>query len=128
MASLNNCTFIGRLGKDAETKQVGETSVTKWSIAVSEKYKNKKGEQVENTEWINMEAWGKTGQLVQEYMKKGSLGYFEGKFKTTMTEKDGVKKYFTTIVVDTVQFLSKSDTTAPQAYTETTISTGEIPF
>lgn len=128
---LNKMMMIGRLTRDPETKPVGETSVTKFTVALGEKWKNKAGETVENTEFVNCESWGKTGTLIQEYLTKGSLAYFEGKYKTTTSEKDGVKKYFTNIVVDTVKFLGKSstETKAAGGYVETAATDGsQIPF
>ena len=99
---LNQCNFIGRLGKDPE---VVNGNITKFSIACGWKTKEKEG-----TEWINCVAFGKQGEICAQYLKKGAQVYLSGKFKTDTYEKDGIKRYSTSIVVDHMQMVgSKSD-------------------
>lgn len=105
MSGFVKLTAVGRLGQDPENKEVGDTSVTNFSIAVSEKYKDQ-----EHTEWLNMEAWGKLGELCAQYLKKGSNVFVEAKPKTQTWEQDGQKKSKVVYRVLTVQFLDpKSD-------------------
>ena len=108
---LNRCDFIGRLGSDCEVKfaQSG-TQVTTFSIACSEKYKNKAGEQVEETEWVRTTTFGKLAEICGNYLSKGSLVYISGKMKTDKYEQDGVTKYSTNIIARDMKMLSpKSD-------------------
>jgi single-strand DNA-binding protein len=95
---LNKCSFIGRLGKDAEIIAVNNNKkVAKFSIATSETYKDKNGERQTVTEWINIVAWSPLAEIVEKYVKKGDLLYIEGKYTTRKYEKDGNTKYFTEI-------------------------------
>lgn len=77
MPALNRVQLIGRLGKNPEGKftPTGK-KVTHFSIAVSQRWKAS-GETKEYTEWINVEAWGRLGEVSQEYLKRGSLVYIE---------------------------------------------------
>src|SRR6266536_6670896 len=108
MPALNRAQLIGRLGKDPEGKftPTGK-KVTHFSIAISNRWKSKEGDAKEYTEWVNIEAWGRLGEVSQEYLKKGSLVYLEGRLKTEKYEdKDGGTKFFTKVVTQLVQFLS----------------------
>jgi len=107
MPALNRIQLIGRLGKDPESKftPTGK-KVTHFSLAVSQRWKTD-GETKEYTEWVNVEAWGRLGEVSQEYLKKGSLVYLEGRLKTEKYEdKDGDTKYHTKVVTQNIQFLS----------------------
>jgi len=115
MSSLNKAILIGRLGQDPEIKTFsGGASVTNFSIATSEKFKNKAGEQQEKTEWHNIQSWGKLGEICGQYLKKGSLVYIEGRIETREYEdKNNVKKYATSININEMKMLgSKSDSNA----------------
>ena len=97
MPALNRVQLIGRLGKDPESRYTPTgKQVTTFSIAVSNRWKSK-GETKEYTEWINVEAWGRLGEICQEYLKKGSLVYIEGRLKTDRYEDKGETKYFTKV-------------------------------
>ena len=106
--------MIGRLGKDPESKftPTGK-KVTHFSLAVSNRGKDKSGEMKESTEWANVEAWGRLGEVCQEYLKKGSLIFLEGRLKTDRYEDKGETKYYTKIVAQTLQFLDKKPTEEP---------------
>ena len=109
--SVNKFIGIGRIGKDPETRVVSnDFKVANFSIAISEKYTNKAGEKVENTEWINCQATNKLAEIVEKYVKKGDQIYIEGKFKTRSWEKDGVKLYATYIQVESLQMLGSKPT------------------
>lgn len=99
---LNKCMFIGNLGRDPEMKFTPSgKAVTNFSIACTEKYKDK-----EKTEWVNCVAWEKTAELCNQYLKKGNPVFIEGKMETrSWDDKDGNKKYKTEIIVHSVQFL-----------------------
>jgi single-strand DNA-binding protein len=99
MSSLNKAMIIGRLGADPEVRYTqSNTAVATMNVATSEKYKDKNGELQENTEWHRVVAWGRTAEICQQYLKKGSLVYFEGPINTREWEdKDGQKRYTTEI-------------------------------
>ncbi len=109
MPALNRVQLIGRLGKDPESKFTSTgKKVTHFSLAVSNHWKDSKsGESKESTEWVNIEAWGRLGEICQEYLKKGSLIYLEGRLKTDKYEDKGETKYYTKVVALTLQFLDK---------------------
>ena len=113
MPALNRVQLIGRLGKDPESKftPTGK-KVTHFSIAVSQRWKTG-GESKEYTEWVFIEAWGRLGEVCQEYLKKGSLVYLEGRLKTDKVEDQGETKYFTKVVALSLQFLDKRPTEEP---------------
>lgn len=107
MASLNRATLIGRLGQDPEVRYTqSNTAVANFSLATNERYKDRNGEFQEKTEWHRIVAWGRTAEICQEYLKKGSLVYIEGPIETREWEgKDGQKRYTTEIKALTMQML-----------------------
>lgn len=106
MASLNRVQLIGRLGKDPESRNTPKgTSYTTFSLAVGRKWKNKNGELNEDTDWFNIVAWGKLGEICQKYLTKGKLVYLEGRLRTRKYEHEGTTRYFTTVVLSAVQML-----------------------
>ncbi len=110
MAGVNKVILVGRVGKDPEVRQAGSTQVASFSLATSEKFTDKQGQQQENTEWHNIVLWGKQAELAGQYVRKGSMLYIEGSIKTESYEKDGQTKYVTKITGRQMQFLdSKSD-------------------
>ena len=113
MPALNRVQLIGNLGKDPESKftPTGK-KVAHFSLAVSQRWKTG-GETKEYTEWVNIEAWGRLGEVCQEYLKKGSLVYLEGRLKTEKYEDKGETKYFTKVVALSLQFLDKKKADEP---------------
>lgn len=105
---LNLCQFIGRLGRDPETRYLNSgTPVAQFSIAVGDSYKNKDGEKVESAEWVNVEAWGKLAELCETYLAKGDRVYISGPMKTNSWEdQDGNTRYKTIIRLNDIQFLN----------------------
>ena len=99
MSSLNKAMIIGRLGQDPDVRYTqSNTAVANMSIATSERYKDNMGEWKENTEWHRVVAWGRTAEICQEYLKKGSQVYIEGPIQTRKWEdKDGQTRYTTEI-------------------------------
>jgi single-strand DNA-binding protein len=114
MPALNRVQLIGRLGRDPESKftPTGK-KVAQFSVAVSNRWKGRDGEIQESTEWVNVEAWERLGETCQEYLKKGSLVYVEGRMKTDKYEDRGETKYFTKVVAQMVQFLSDNRSADP---------------
>ena len=107
MASVNKVILIGNLGKDPETRYLPSgDAVTNFSIATTEKWKNKSGEQQEHTEWHRISMFGKVAEIAGEYLKKGSPVYVEGRIRTRKwQDKEGQDKYTTEIVGDRMQLL-----------------------
>ena len=96
----NKVTLIGNLGKDPEIRTFDNGNrVANFAIATSEKYKDKKGEIVETTDWHNVAIFGKVVDVVEKYVKKGSKILVEGKLKTRNYQKDGNKVYVTEVVL-----------------------------
>ncbi len=114
MPALNRVQLMGRLGKDPEGKftPTGK-KVTHFSIAISNRWKSKEGEAKEYTEWVNVEAWGRLGEICQEYLKKGSLIFIEGRLKTDRYEDKGETRYFTKVVALTMQMLDRKPNEEP---------------
>lgn len=108
MPALNRVQLIGRLGKDPDGKftPTGK-QVTHFSLAVTNRWKTKDGETKEYTEWINIEAWGRLGEVCKEYLKKGSLVYLDGRLKTDRYEDKGETKYFSKVVALQMQMLDR---------------------
>lgn len=104
--SLNKVTLIGNLGVDPEfrTLENGNT-VTNLSIATHESWTDSNGEKQERTEWHRVAAWGKLAEICNEYLRKGSKVYVEGRLQTRKWEKDGVERYSTEIALRDILFL-----------------------
>ena len=118
MPALNRVQLIGRLGKDPEGKYTPSgKKVTHFSLAVSQRWKAN-GETKEYTEWVNVEAWGRLGEVCQEYLKKGSLVYVEGRLRTEKYEEKGENRYFTKVVSVALQFLDKKPVDEPMLTVE----------
>ena len=111
MPALNKVQLIGRLGRDPESKYTPTgKKVTHFSVAVSNRWKTVEGETKEYTEWINVETWGRLAEVSQEYLRKGSLVYVEGRLKTDKYQGEGEARYFTKVVAQMIQFLSDNRT------------------
>lgn len=115
MRSLNRATIIGHLGKDAELTQTPNSSVVKFSIATTHRFK-RGDEWTEETDWHNIVLW--RGDNLVQYLTKGTSVYVEGRISNRSYEaKDGAKRYISEIVADQVILLgggaAKSDQTAP---------------
>jgi len=100
----NSVRLIGNLGMNPELKEVGkDKKLAKFSIATTETYKNDDGEKVSDTQWHNLIAWGTQASIAEKYLKKGSEVAIEGKLTSrSFSDKEGVKKYITEIVVNEI--------------------------
>lgn len=110
MSSLNKAMIIGRLGQDPEVRYTqSNTAVATLNIATNERFKDRNGEFQERTEWHRVVAWGRTAEICQEYLKKGSQVYIEGPIQTREWEdKDGQKRYTTEIKALTLTMLDSA--------------------
>ena len=104
---VNKVILLGNLGKDPELSYLPSgQSVAKFSLATSRSYKDKNGETKEETEWHNIVAWGKLGEICAQYLSKGRQAYVEGRIQTRTWEgRDGNKRTSVDIVASDVQML-----------------------
>ena len=119
MPALNRVQLIGRLGRDPDTRFTPTgRKVCTFSLAVDRRWKSKEGETREATDWFNVEAWGRLGEICQEYLKKGSLVYVEGRLSTNKYEDKGETKYFTKVVALAMQMLDRKPSDEPMMTVE----------
>jgi len=108
MASVNKVIIVGNLGRDPETRYMPNgDAVTNIAVATTESWKDKNtGEKKELTEWHRITFYRKLAEIVGQYLKKGSQIYVEGRLQTRKwTDKDGVERYTTEIIADSMQML-----------------------
>lgn len=107
MSLRNKVTLIGYTGKEVETVNFESGGLkASVSLATSDHYINAKGEKVEETQWHNLIAFGKTAEILQKYAPKGKEIAIEGKLTyRSYDDKDGVKRYITEIKVDEILLL-----------------------
>ncbi len=107
MPALNRVQLIGYLGRDPESRFTPSGKrVTHFSLGVTQRWKS--GDEThEATEWVNVETWDRLAEISQEYLKKGSLVYIDGRLKTDKYEDNGDNKYFTKVVALQLQFLDR---------------------
>lgn len=128
MPGLNRIQIIGNLGRDPETRFTPKgAKVCTFSVAVTERWRSAEGDNRERTEWFSVEAWGRLGEICQEYLTKGQLVYIEGRIQTDHYEKNGEKRSSTKLVASSMQMLGRraedDDSLPPQPPDET-----EFPF
>lgn len=128
MASINEVTLLGHLGRDPELRQTNNgQAACNISMATSRRWTDKQsGEKVEKTEWHRVVFFGRSAEVVAQYTRKGSQLYVRGRLETRKwTDKDGIDKYVTEIVAESCQFVDKrqdNGSAAPAAPT-----TGDAP-
>ena len=105
---MNNCSFIGRLTRDPETGHINDYKVVSFTIAVDRRDKNK------NTDFIPCKAWGKTGELVEKYLKKGDQVGVTGFLEVRPYEKEGERRIAFSINVSIVDFIGSKQKTEPE--------------
>ena len=119
--SVNKFILVGRLGGDPEVRYTAnQQPICSFGLATSERYKDKEGTMQEKTEWHNISMFGRLAEVGNEYLKKGSQVYIEGKIQTNKSEKDGQTRYFTSVIANQMQMLGSKDNSgnAPIAKTE----------
>jgi len=106
MPSLNRIQVIGRLGKDPVKKETKKgTKFAVFTVAVDRQWKDSDGKAQKATDWFNVEAWGRLGEICLEYLAKGRLIFLEGSLRTDRYEKEGDVKYFTKVIARRMQML-----------------------
>ena len=104
----NRVQLIGHVGQEPEIKNLESGRVANFTIATKENYTNTKGEKVEQTEWHRVSAWGKTVDIIEKLLTKGSHVAIEGKqTHRSYDDKDGNKRYITEVVANELVLLSK---------------------
>lgn len=114
---LNKALIIGNLTRDPELKALPSGSkLASFSLATNRSFKDKDGNRQDTTEYHNIVAFGRLGELCAQYLKKGSQAYVEGRLQTRSWDAgDGSKKYRTEIIADNVQFGSRGTGTGSTA-------------
>ena len=113
--SLNKVMLIGNVGRDPEIRylenqsQNGEApKVASFTLATTERFRDRNGEPRENTEWHNIVAWRQLADVCDKYVRKGTQLYIEGRLRTrSWDDQSGNKRYTTEIIADTIQLLGK---------------------
>lgn len=108
--SVNKAILVGNLGKDPELRYTPSgTAVCTFSLATSERFKNKQGEQQDRTEWHNVVVWAGLAEICGKYLTKGKQVYIEGRIQNrSYDDRDGNKRYISEIVANEMQMLSRS--------------------
>ena len=109
MQGVNKVIIVGNLGKAPELrKSTAGISVSNFTVATNEKWKDKSGEKQEKTEWHRIVVWGPMADACEKYLDRGSSVYIEGRLQTReWTDKEDVKRYSTEIVASSVVFLER---------------------
>jgi single-strand DNA-binding protein len=110
--SFNKVILIGNVGKDPEVRHL-ETgiAVASFTLATTERYKNRNGELQDQTEWHNIVCWRNLAELSEKYIKKGGQIFVEGKIRTrSWADQTGAKRYTTEIVADNIRLLDRKGT------------------
>jgi single-strand DNA-binding protein len=105
--SVNKVILVGRLGRDPETRYTsGGQAVANFSVATDESYKDRNGERQKRTEWHKIVVWGKQAEIAQQYLKKGSLVFIEGRIQSReWQDKEGQKRTSFEIVASSFRML-----------------------
>ncbi len=108
---FNKITIIGNLGTDPEMRYLPSgNAVTSFSVATNRRYKNRDGENVDETEWFRVNAWGRLAETTNQYLQKGRLVYVEGRLSSRSWEgQDGQTRFSNEISAQEVKFLSGSN-------------------
>jgi len=103
---MNKAILIGNLGSDPEFINNNGMTVAKFSLATSERWKDKNtGEMQERTEWHRIAAFGRLAEICKDYLSKGRQVCIEGRIQTRSWEKDGITRYTTEIIASRMKML-----------------------
>jgi single-strand DNA-binding protein len=110
MPGLNLVQLIGYLGRDPEGHFTPSgVKVCNFSLAVTRRWTGSDGESQEATDWFNVEAWHRLGEICQEYLSKGSLVYIAGRLQTDRYEHEGETRFFTKVIARQMQMLDRKE-------------------
>lgn len=125
-------TVTGNLGADAELKVVENgNNILSFSVASTERWKDKNGEAQTRTEWVRCVKFGRGVEKLAQFLTKGKQVAVVGTLRTDSYEKNGLKQYFTKVVVDNVELLgggSRVQTEAESVSEDTDTTSNEVPF
>jgi single-strand DNA-binding protein len=115
--SVNKVILVGRLGRDPETRFTASgQSVCNFTLATDEVYRDRAGERQKRTEWHRIVVWGKLAEIAQQYLKRGTMVYLEGRLQTRQwDDRSGNKRTTTEIVANVMKILSPRGEAAPPA-------------
>lgn len=115
--SVNKAVLIGNLGKDPELRYTPSgTAICTFSLATTDRFKNKQGEQQDKTEWHNIVVWAGLAEICGKYLTKGKQVYIEGRIQNrSYDDRDGNKIYISEIVASEMQMLSRAGEQSTQA-------------
>ena len=135
MASINKAILIGNIGKDFELRKTAAgSSIANLTLATTRRYKDGQGQQQEETEWHSVVFFGKTAEIASQYLHKGSSVYVEGRLHTRKyTDKQGIERYATDIIGETLQFLDIKKSTGESNVRSTNVrkepaDDADVPF
>lgn len=135
MASVNKAFLVCTLGKDPEVRQTQNgNAICNLSAATSRKYQDAQGNAQEETEWHRISLFGRSAEVAGQYLKKGSMVYIEGRLHTRKyTDKQGIERYATDIIGETLQFLDSKKSTGESNVRSTNVrkapaDDADVPF
>lgn len=107
--SVNKAILVGNLGKDPELRYTAAgTAVATFTLATTERFKNRNGDQQERTEWHNIVAWGPLAEICGKYLSKGRQVYVEGRIQNrSYDDREGNKRYISEVVISEMQMLGR---------------------
>ena len=105
--SVNKVILVGRLGRDPETRYIPNgDAITNFSLATDEQWRDRNGERQTRTEWHNVSLYGKLGEIANQYLRKGSQVFIEGKIQSRKyTDKDGIERMAYNIIGNEMKML-----------------------
>ena len=135
MASVNKAILIGNLGRDPEMRYTPSgQAVSTFTIATSERWRDKDGQPQERTDWHNIVCWGRQAEIANQYLKKGRPVYIEGRIQNrSYDDKDGNKRYISEVIAQKLQFLGgrpeeSGSNEAPEVPPEPPAEEDDLPF
>ena len=127
--SVNKVILVGRLGRDPETRYIpnGE-AITNFSLATDEQWRDRNGERQTRTEWHNVSLYGKLGEIANQYLRKGSQVFIEGKIQSRKyTDKDGIERMAYNIIGNEMKMLGNRNDGSDSGNNNTAPSTSSNP-
>lgn len=123
---MNKVTLVGRLTRDVEVRNAGETAIARTSIAVNRRFRNKEGNY--DADFINVSAFGKTAEFLEKYFHKGDMIGIVGRITTGSYEKDGQRVYTTEVTIEEIEFVGGRNDSGNTQTSATTPSTAGAGF
>ena len=127
--SVNKVILVGRLGRDPETRYMPNgDAITNFSLATDEQWRDRNGERQTRTEWHNVSLYGKLGEIANQYLKKGSQVFIEGKIQSRKyTDKDGIERMAYNIIGNEMKMLGNRNDGSDSGNNNTAPSTSSNP-